>query len=55
MEVNAKNDLDLIRRYREIAQHPECDMAVEDIINEVVVSDERDSPVSISLDKLNYI
>jgi len=53
MEVNAKNDYDLIRRYREIAQHPECDMAVEDIINEVVVSDERDSPVSISLDKLN--
>jgi hypothetical protein len=52
MEVNAKNDCDLIRRYREIAQHPECDMAVEDIINEVVVSDERDSPVSISLDKL---
>ena len=53
MEVNAKNDFDLIRRYREIAQHPECDMAVEDIINEVVVSDERDSPVSISLDKLS--
>jgi hypothetical protein len=52
MEVNAKDDFDLIRRYREIAQHPECDMAVEDIINEVVVSDERDSPVSISLDKL---
>ena len=33
MEVNAKNDFDLIRRYREVAQHPECDMAVEDIIN----------------------
>ena len=53
MEVNAKNDFDLIRRYREIAQHPECDMAVEDIINEVIVSDERDSAVSISLDKLD--
>jgi len=38
MEVNAKDDFDLIRRYREIAQHPECDMAVEDIINEVVGS-----------------
>ena len=53
MEVNAKNDFDLIRRYREVAQHPECDMAVEDIINEVIVSDERDTAVSISLDKLN--
>jgi len=52
MEVNAKNDVDLIKRYREIAQHPECDMAVEDIINEVIVSDERDTSVSVSLDKL---
>ena len=52
MEVNAKNDIDLIKRYREIAQHPECDMAVEDIINEVIISDERDTSVSLSLDKL---
>ena len=52
MEVTAKNDIDLIKRYREVAQHPECDMAVEDIINEVIVSDERDTSVSVSLDKL---
>ena len=52
MEVTAKNDADLIRRYREVAQHPECDMAIEDIINEVIVSNERDVAVSISLDKL---
>ena len=52
MEVTAKNDYDLIRRYREVAQHPECDMAIEDIINEVIVSNERDVAVSISLDKL---
>jgi len=52
MEVTAKNDFDLIKRYREIAQHPECDMAVEDIINEVIISNERDAAVSLSLDKL---
>ena len=52
MEVTAKNDYDLIRRYREVSQHPECDMAIEDIINEVIVSNERDVAVSISLDKL---
>jgi hypothetical protein len=52
MEVTAKNDVDLIKRYREVAQHPECDMAIEDIINEVIVSDERDTSVSVSLDKL---
>ena len=48
MEVNAKNDYDLIRRYREIAQHPECDMAIEDIINEVIVSNEKDQAVAYS-------
>ena len=52
MEVTAKNDIDLIKRYREIAQHPECDMAIEDIINETIVADERDASVSVSLDKL---
>ena len=52
MEVTAKNDFDLIKRYREIAQHPECDTAIEDIINEVIVSNERDQSVSLSLDKL---
>ena len=52
MEVTAKNDVDLIKRYREVAQHPECDMAIEDIINEVIVSDDRDQSVTISLDKL---
>jgi hypothetical protein len=29
MEVTAKNELDLIRRYREIALHPECDMQLK--------------------------
>ena len=52
MEVTAKNDSELIRRYREVAQHPECDMAIEDIINEVIVSNEKDVAVSLSLDKL---
>ena len=52
MEGTAKTEQDLIRRYREIALHPECDMAIEDIINEVIVSNERDVAVSVSLDKL---
>ena len=48
-----RNELDLIRRYRDIAQQPECDSAIEDIVNEAIVSDERDQSVSISLDKLD--
>jgi len=49
-----RSEIDLIRRYRDIAMQPECDMAIEDIVNEAVVSDERDQSVSISLDRLEY-
>ena len=48
-----RNELDLIRRYRDIAQQPECDSAIEDIANEAIVSDERDKAVSLSLDRLD--
>ena len=49
-----KSELDLIRRYREISQQPECDSAIEDIVNEGIVSNERDQAVSIVLDRLKY-
>ena len=48
-----KSENDLIRRYREMALHPECDSAIEDIVNEAVVSDSNDSPVEIELSNLN--
>ena len=53
MDGRDKDELDLIRRYRDIAQQPECDSAIEDIANEAVVSDERGQSVSISLDRLD--
>ena len=49
-----RTDLDLIRRYRDIAQQPECDTAVEDIVNEGIVSNESDQAVQITLDRLPY-
>ena len=48
-----RTEFELIKRYREMALHPECDSAIEDIINEAVVSDLNDSPVQIDLDNLN--
>ena len=49
-----RNEVDLIRRYREISQQPECDSAIEDIVNEGIVSNERDQAVAIVLDRLEY-
>ncbi len=47
-----KSEFDLIKRYREMALHPEVDSAIEDIINEAIVSDQNDSPVQIDLSNL---
>ena len=48
-----RTEYDLIRRYREMALHPECDGAIEDIINEAIVSDLYDTPIEIELSNLN--
>ena len=47
-----KNEQDLVKRYREMALHPECDSAIEDVVNEAIVSDLNDSPVEIELSNL---
>ena len=48
-----RSDFDLIKRYREMALHPEADGAIEDVVNEAIVSDLYDSPVEIELSNLN--
>ena len=48
----AKNEIDLILKYRDVATQPECDAAVEDIINEAIVGDHDDTPVRIVLDEV---
>jgi len=49
-----KDDFQLLRKYRQISQQPECDAAVEDIVNEAIVADNNDQSVSIVLDQLPY-
>lgn len=50
--TKAKDDADLIKKYREISLYPECDSAIEDIVNESIVSDQEDQPVEIVVDNL---
>ena len=49
MEGGIKNEAELIRRYREISLIPECDSAIEDIVNECITSDTSDRIVSLDL------
>ena len=48
-----KTENELIMRYRDIAAQPECDAAVEDIVNESIVGDHTEAPVNIVLDELD--
>ena len=49
-----KTELDLIRRYRDISTQSECDAAIEDIVNEGIVANQKDQAVALDLDRLPY-
>ena len=49
----AQNEVDQILKYRDISAQPECDAAIEDIVNESIVGDHNEAPVNIILDKLD--
>ena len=46
----ARNDYELVRKYRQTSENPECDQAIEDIINEAITADETDISVAVNLD-----
>ena len=46
------NQHQLINRYREIATYPDCDTAIEQIVNEAVIVDQAKPPVSLNVDNV---
>ena len=54
IEGQTKSESDLIRRYRSTSEHPECDLAIEDIINESINVEEYRQSVAINTDNLPY-
>ena len=52
LDGNFKTEYDMVKKYREMAMHPEVDSAIEDIIHEAIVADQNDSPVEVNLDNL---
>ena len=53
LDGNFKTEYDMVKKYREMAMHPEVDSAIEDILHEAIVADQNDSPVEINLDNLD--
>ena len=52
VEGRERTENDLIRRYRDISQQPECDSAVDDIVNETICGNFDDVPIEIELSNL---
>ncbi len=52
LDGNFKTEYDMVKKYRVMAMHPEVDSAIEDIIQEAIVTDQNDSPVQIELSNL---
>ena len=52
IDAAAKNENDLINRYRDIALYPDCDSAIEDIVNEAVAAEDDEEVVKVNLDKV---
>ena len=52
LEGSVRNELELITRYREMANHPECEMAINEIVNESITHDDDGTVVDLVMDNL---
>ena len=52
LEGSVRNEIELITRYREMSNHPECQMAIDEIVNEAITHDDQGKVVDIVLDNL---
>ena len=52
LEGSVRNELELITRYREMSNHPECDMAIDEIVNEAITHADDGTVVDINMDNL---
>lgn len=53
LDGTAKNDVELISRYREMAMQPEIESAIDDIVGEAIVQDDDGITIKLVLDSLN--
>ena len=52
LEGTAKNEAELVTRYRKMSMQPECEHAIDDIVNETIISDPTEKVVDINLDNV---
>ena len=53
LESTAKSEIELVTKYRQMAQQPDIDLAIQDIVNEAIINDKSQLSVTLNLDKLD--
>ena len=53
LEGTAKNEAELVTRYREMSMYPECEAAIDDVVNEAIITDDHSDPISLNLDEVD--
>jgi len=55
LEGSSKNEAEIVAKYREMSIQPECEQAIDEIVNEAIVKDGNKAIVDINLDDLDDI
>ena len=53
IDASARNESELITRYREISKYPDCDNAIEEVVSDAIAAVDSEAPISINLDDLD--
>ena len=54
LEGSIKTEAELVTKYRDMAQHSEVDMAIDDIVNDTIVNNPDEKTVQLNLDDIEY-
>lgn len=50
IDASARSESELISRYREISNYPDCDNAIEEIVSEAIAAVDEERPVVLNMD-----
>ena len=53
IDASARSESELISRYRDISNYPDCDTAIEEIVTEAIAALDSETPVSLDTDQLD--
>jgi len=53
LEGSTRTESELVTRYRRMALQPECELAIDDIVNETIIYSQEHKLVEINLDSVN--